>query len=73
MHGLKVRRHKVGITAGHLQRGMPEHLLEMEHAAATPEIVHGECMPECVKRAAWRGESEVAAKYLHIPQDVSAA
>jgi hypothetical protein len=49
MHGLKILRHQVCISARHLQSGMPKHLLKMEHAAALPQIVDGECVPEGVQ------------------------
>ena len=72
MHGLEVFRHQVRVSAGHLQRGVPEHLLQMEDGPAAPKIVHRECVPECVEGAARRSESEFSAKQLHIPQHVSA-
>lgn len=70
MPGLQICCHKVCISPRHLKRAVPEHLLQMEHGPAAPQVVHRECVAECVERAAWRIESEFAAKQLHIPQDI---
>lgn len=73
MHGLKVRRHQVGVPSRHLQRGVPEHLLQMEYGAAAPQIVHCERVPECVESAPRSRESQLAAQQLHVPQSIAAA
>lgn len=38
MHGLEVRRPRVGIAPGHLQREVSKHLLQMKHGAAAQEM-----------------------------------
>jgi hypothetical protein len=52
---------------------VPEHFLKMENGPAAPQVVDRECVPECVERAAWRRESEIAAEPLHIPKYVPTA
>ncbi len=52
---------------------MPQHLLQMEHVPAAPQIVHCECVSEGVERAGWSCESEPLTKQLHVTQDVSTA
>ena len=39
MYRLKILGHQVGVLARHLQAGMPQHFLEMEHAPTTPKVV----------------------------------
>ena len=65
MNRLQIPRRKVRIPSGHLQRAMPQHLLQMEDRAAAPDVVHGERMPESVQRASWRLEAEAATQGLY--------
>ena len=73
MHGLEVCRHKVCVSPGHLQRGMPEYLLQMEHGAAAPEIVHRESVPKRMERPDRRSKSQLSTKQLYVPQNIVAA
>ncbi len=61
MHSLKVRRHKIRVSPGHLKRGMPEHLLQMKHGPAAPKIVDCKCVPETMQGAGRRVESQFPA------------
>ncbi len=62
MHGLEVRRHKVRVPPRHLKRAVAQDLLEMEHAAAAPQIEHRKRMTETVERSCGRCEAEMLAK-----------
>jgi hypothetical protein len=64
MDRLEIRRYEIRITARHLQRGMPQDFLQMEHGPATPEIVHSKGVPEGVQRSPWRVEAELSAQQL---------
>ena len=66
MHGLKVRGDKIRIAARHLQRGMTKYLLQMEHGAAAPEIVHRECVSESVKTDPNASNAELFSEELQI-------
>jgi hypothetical protein len=52
---------------------MPEHLLEMEYAAALPQVVNSECMPEGVQGPRRRIEAKLLTQQLHIAEHVSTA
>jgi hypothetical protein len=55
MNGLQIFRQQVRVSPCHLQSRMTEHFLEMEHAAAFPQIINCESVPKCVERSFRRG------------------
>src|SRR5436190_10404090 len=57
MDRLQVLRQKICVSAGHFQRAVSEHLLEMEHAPTFPQIVNGEGVPKCVESSLRRGDA----------------
>lgn len=65
MHSLKVRCHEVRITPGHLQRGVPENLLQVEDATAPSKIVDRESVSETMQGPGGRVKAEVFTEELH--------
>src|ERR1022692_4689408 len=69
MDRLQVLRHEVRVATRHLQAGMAEYPLQMEHSTATPQVVYRKRVPERVQCPCRRIELKLLAERFHISKD----
>jgi hypothetical protein len=61
MDGLEVLNLEIHIAPCHVERTVTQDALEPKYVASVANVVHRECMPQCVKAESYSGGARVHA------------